>query len=81
MQKLLEMILHEIVNHPEDIRTEEKVDEADPTFVKYLIYAHDDDKGMIIGKGGRIISAIRDVLSIKAVRENKKVRLEIVDEE
>ncbi|MDD3661808.1 MAG: KH domain-containing protein [Candidatus Dojkabacteria bacterium] len=79
MQDLLEMILKDIVNHPEDIKTEEQVDSTDPTFVKYLIYAHDEDKGLIIGKGGRIISAIRDVLSIKAVRENKKVRLEIVD--
>ena len=81
MQDLLEMILKEIVTHPEDISIEEQVDQDDPSFVTYLIRANDDDKGLIIGKGGRMISAIRDVISIKAVRENKKVRLEIVDEE
>jgi hypothetical protein len=81
MQDLLEMILKEIATHPEDISIEEQVDTNDSSFVRYLIHAHDEDKGLIIGKGGRMISAIRDVISIKAVRENKKVRLEIVDEE
>lgn len=79
MQKLLETILKDIALHPDDISVEEQADEQDPTFVTYLIQAHEDDKGVIIGKGGRTISAIRDVLSIKAIRENKKVRLEIVD--
>lgn len=81
MQDLLEMILKEIANYPEDISITEEVDPDDPSFVRYLIRANDEDKGIIIGKGGRTISAIRDVVSIKAVRENKKVRLEIVDEE
>lgn len=79
MQVLLDLILRQIANYPDEIGIEEKIDENDPTFVTYLITANDADKGIIIGKGGRIISAIRDVLSIKAVRENKKVRLEIVD--
>lgn len=81
MQDLLEMILKEIANHPDDISITEEIDPEDPSFVRYLIRANDEDKGIIIGKGGRTISAIRDVVSIKAVRENKKVRLEIVDEE
>ena len=79
MKPLLELILKDITNYPDEIDIEEQINEEDPTFVIYLIKANDDDKGIIIGKGGRTISAIRDVLSIKAVRENKKVRLEIVD--
>lgn len=79
MQQLLETILKDIVQYPDDISVEEQTHEEDPTFVTYLISANDEDKGVIIGKSGRTISAIRDVLSIKAVRENKKVRLEIVD--
>ena len=75
------MILKEIVNYPDDLRIEEEVDPEDPTFVLFKIWANDEDKGIIIGRRGRTISAIRDVVSIKAVRENKKVRLEIVDEE
>lgn len=79
MKDLLEMILKEIAHHPDDINIEEVVDDTDPLFVRFLITANDEDKGLIIGKSGQTISALRDVLSIKAVRENKKVRLEIVD--
>lgn len=81
MQELLEYILKAIVNNPDEVSVEKQVDEDDPSFVRFFIRAHDDDKGIIIGKGGHTISAIRDVLSIKAVRQNQKVRLEIVDEE
>lgn len=79
MKDLLEMILKEIVNNPKDIDVEEISDPEDPTFVRFLINANDDDKGIIIGRSGHTISALRDVISIKAIRENKKVRLEIVD--
>lgn len=75
------MILKEIVNNPGDINVEKVADENDPSFVRFLIHANDEDKGLIIGRGGRTISAIRDMIGIKAVREKKKVRLEIVDEE
>ncbi|MBN2100339.1 KH domain-containing protein [Candidatus Dojkabacteria bacterium] len=79
MKDLLVMILKQIVNYPDEIEVEEQVDENDPTFVKFLINANNEDRGIIIGKKGHTIAALRDVLSIKAVRENKKVRLEIVD--
>ena len=79
MEELLNLILSRIVNNPDQVSVEEKSDPEDPTFVTYLISAADEDKGIIIGKGGHTISAIRDVLSIKAVQEKKKVRLEIVD--
>jgi predicted RNA-binding protein YlqC (UPF0109 family) len=81
MEDLLITILKEIVNNPEEVSVQKHVDPEDPSFVKFYIRAHDDDKGIIIGKGGHTISAIRDILSIKAVRQSKKVRLEIVDEE
>jgi hypothetical protein len=79
VKDLLEYVLKQIVNHPEDISVEEVSDEEDPSFIKLMINAHQDDKGLIIGKNGSNISAFRDLVSIKAVQENKKVRLEIVD--
>lgn len=79
MEELLEFILKNIVNNPDDISIERKQDEEDPTFVTFLITANDQDRGIIIGKGGHTIASIKDVLSIKAIKENKKVRLEIVD--
>ncbi len=79
MKELLEMILKEVVNHPDEIQVEEVVDEEDPSFVTLEIIANEEDRGIIIGKGGHMISALRNVVSIKAIKENKKVRLEVVD--
>lgn len=79
MKELLEYVLKQIVNKPRKIKVEEEVDENDPTFVKLLIHADEEDRGLIIGKEGSNISALRNLVSIKAIRENKKVRLEIVD--
>ena len=35
----------------------------------------DDEGGMVIGKGGKVIKAIRNVLRIKATLEKKKIIL------
>lgn len=79
MKELLEFVLKQIVSHPDEISVEESSDEMDPTFVKLLITANEEDRGLIIGRNGGNISALRDLIGIKAVQENKKVRLEIVD--
>mgnify|MGYP001146460886 CR=1 FL=1 len=79
MKELLEYVLKQIVNKPKSIRVTEETDIEDPTFVKLLITADEEDRGLIIGKGGSNISALRSLVSIKAVQENKKVKLEIVD--
>ncbi len=79
MKDLLEYVLKQIVNKPKSIKVEEQIDPDDPTFVKLLITADEEDRGLIIGKGGSNISALRNLVSIKAVQKNQKVRLEIVD--
>jgi predicted RNA-binding protein YlqC (UPF0109 family) len=35
----------------------------------------DDEGGMVIGKGGKVIKAIRNMLRIKATLEKKKIIL------
>ncbi|MFH1546859.1 MAG: KH domain-containing protein [bacterium] len=79
MKELLEFVLKQIVNNPKAIKVEEEIEPDDPTFVKLLITADEEDRGLIIGKAGSNISALRNLISIKAVQENKKVKLEIVD--
>lgn len=79
MKDLLEFVLKQIVNNPKAIKVEEVTDPDDPTFVKLLITADEEDRGLIIGKAGSNISALRNLVSIKAIQEKKKVKLEIVD--
>jgi len=37
-----------------------------------------DDKGRVIGRQGRVAQALRTLLRVKAAKEEKRVRLEIV---
>jgi len=74
MEELLKYILQNLVSKPEKISISKKEEGADITFI---IQVDDEDKGKIIGKGGRNIKAIRDILVVLAKRSQQKVFLKI----
>jgi len=75
MKELLEYIVKSIVAEPENVTiTEENSDEG--LLLKLEVAA--DDKGRVIGKGGRVAEAIRTLLRVKAARDNTRVRLQIM---
>lgn len=44
----------------------------------YELRVAPEDKGKVIGRGGRIAQAIRSVAKAAAVKENKKISVDIV---
>ncbi len=50
-----------LVNHPEDIEVVRR--SINDTFSEITIYAHRNDVGKIIGKEGKMIGAIKTVIS------------------
>jgi len=76
MKDTLLYILQQIVDHPEDIVIDETQD-GDRTL--YIIHAHADDMGKIIGKKGRIIMALRDLVKIIATKKNIFADVEIAE--
>ena len=77
MKDTLLFILTSIVDHPEDVSVEERNEEGRILFV---IHAHGEDIGRIIGKKGRIISAIRDLIKLIATKQNAYVDVTIAEE-
>ncbi len=75
MKKLLEYILTKIVDHPDKLSIEEK--QTTENLYQFVISADKDDTGKIIGKQGKIISALRNIIKILAIKENKQIFLEI----
>lgn len=68
MKKVIEFILEHIVSYPEDLLvTEEKL--SDDKFV-YKISANSEDIPKIIGKHGRIIKSVRDIVKLVATKQN-----------
>jgi predicted RNA-binding protein YlqC (UPF0109 family) len=74
MKQLLEVLAKSLVDKPEMVVVNEVAYEH--TIVLELSVAH-EDMGKVIGKQGRIAKAIRSVVKAAAVKENKKVVVEI----
>ncbi|HEX8105389.1 MAG TPA: KH domain-containing protein [Solirubrobacteraceae bacterium] len=77
MRELLEYLARAIVDEPDRVKVEQ-VEEDDGTIVLELSVA-DDDYGKVIGRGGRTAQALRAVVKAAAVRENRRVLVDIVD--
>jgi hypothetical protein len=66
-----------LVSKPEAVSVDE-FDEDDGTVVLELS-VDEDDYGRIIGRGGRTANALRTVVKAAAVRENRRVLVDIVE--
>ena len=77
MREFLEYLARALVDDPERVRVEEFT-EDDGTLVLELAVA-EDDYGKVIGRGGRTANAIRSLVKAAAVREDRKVLVDIVD--
>jgi len=77
MIELVKFIVSNIVDYPDDIKIEENVDESGTTIL--TLNVNPEDMGKVIGKGGKIISAVRELVKIKAIKLGKRVRLILED--
>ncbi|MBP2640139.1 MAG: KH domain-containing protein [Negativicutes bacterium] len=75
MKELVAVIAKALVNNPDQVSVTETVDNHATV---YELRVAPEDMGKIIGKQGRIAKAIRTVVKSAAIRENKKVMVEIV---
>ena len=75
MKELLEMIARALVDNPDEVNV--TVIEEDYNIVLELRVA-DEDMGKIIGKRGRIAKSIRILMKSYAIKEDKRVMVEII---
>jgi predicted RNA-binding protein YlqC (UPF0109 family) len=77
MKELLEFLARGLVEHPDRVHVNE-VREGDGAILLELS-VDDDDYGSIIGRGGRTASALRTVIKTAAVKQKRRVFVDIVD--
>lgn len=76
MKDILEYIVKNLVDDPETVSvTEEEVDGV----VTLTITPSKEDMGKLIGKGGKIIRSIRNLMKIPAMKQNKKVQVQLAE--
>jgi predicted RNA-binding protein YlqC (UPF0109 family) len=74
--ELLEQLARALVDDPDQVKVE-SFEEDDGTLVLELSVA-EDDYGQIIGRGGRTAQALRTVVKAAAVKDNRRVLVDIV---
>lgn len=79
MKDLLEHIAKELVTKPEEVKVTETM-EGDGTIHLSLSVAP-EDMGLIIGKKGKVITAIRSLVLTAASKAGKRVFLELEEKE
>jgi hypothetical protein len=76
MKDVLDYIAKAIVDEPDEVDVTER--KGDRGIVLELRVAQ-EDMGKVIGKGGRTVRAIRNVVKAAAIREDVHVSVDVVD--
>src|SRR5262245_6695269 len=77
LRELLDYLARLLVDHPDKVQVEE-YEEDDGTLVLELS-VDEDDYGQVIGRGGRTAQALRTVVKAAAVKDNRRVLVDIVE--
>ena len=77
-QAFVEYVVKAIVNHPDDVRTERKVD-IDGVLV--TLFVNPEDMGYVIGKAGQTARSLRTLLRIVGAKANERTHLRIDEPE
>ena len=75
MKQLIEYLVKALVDEPDQVDISEVPGEEATT---YEVRVAPDDLGKVIGKQGRIANALRTVAKAAAMKDKKKIYVEIV---
>lgn len=74
---LVEELVKSVVEFPDQVTIEEEQENGSKT---YFIHCAKEDVGKIIGKSGRVVSAIRLVVSAVSAKSKERAFVKIVTE-
>jgi hypothetical protein len=77
-QEFLEYIIKALVDHPEDVKVDRKVDEMG---VLLSLKVNSEDMGQIIGRAGATARSIRSLVRIVGLKNQARVNLKIEEPE
>lgn len=74
MKDLLDYIVKNLVTKPDEVLIDEQKDQSS---LNLSLTVDPEDMGLIIGKGGATIRAIRKILTVRAIAENIRINLQL----
>lgn len=76
MKETLHFIITAIVDNPDDVVIEES--DVDGV-LNFVVHVHKDDMGKIIGKEGKVIRSIRNIMKIKAMKHETRINISLAE--
>lgn len=77
MREMVEYIVKQIVDNPEEVKVQEMKGEK-VTLLEISVAKK--DVGKVIGKGGRTVTALRTLVGAAAAKLKKRVMVELLEE-
>lgn len=77
-QVFVEQVVKALVDHPDDVKTERKIDEMG---VLITLHINQQDMGQVIGRNGQTVRAVRTLLRVVGAKNNARVNLKIYEPE
>lgn len=76
MKKALTYIIKGVVDKPDEV---DILEEENQGIVNFTVKVSQEDMGKIIGKEGKVIKAIRNIMRIPAVGADKKIYITLAE--
>ena len=76
MKDILTNIVNAIVENKDKVEIKEEEIEG---VINFTITVAPEDMGKIIGKGGKVIRAIRSVMKIPAIKQDKRIYISLTE--
>lgn len=74
MNKILNFIISHLLSDPSKVEIREEEQEG---FINFIVSVPKEEMGRVIGKEGKVIRAIRNVVKIPAIREGKRININL----
>lgn len=78
MKDTLEFIISALVDNPKDVAIVETEEDG---VINFLVSVAKEDMGKIIGKEGKVIRAIRNVMKIPAIKQGKRIQISLNEQQ
>lgn len=77
MKDTLHYIISSIVNNPDAVEVTESEENG---ILVFLVKVSNEDIGKVIGKEGRVIKSIKNIMKIPAIKQGKRIQISLLEQ-
>ena len=77
MKDTLHFIVSSIVDNPDAVGIDEQEEDG---ITNFILTVAPEDMGKVIGKEGKVIRSIRNIMKIKAMKFDKRIKISLAEQ-